>query len=146
MKTDHAPDKENFFGPDPSAKGKGKAREVPVIAVASPIPSSGHSSSHRPSPALSSTLSNAPRSKTGAAELCSAFESLTHDADLEEVRNAHVPFGPPRLNHAQQKSEEELRGVIASAQQLIESCDRQVGAARVDAGEPRDVAFCNLLK
>ncbi|OJT14202.1 ATP-dependent DNA helicase hus2/rqh1 [Trametes pubescens] len=126
-KTDHAPDKENFFRPDPSAKAKGKAREVPVTAIASPIPSFGHSSSHRPSPALSTTFSNSARSKTGAAELRSAFESLTHDADLEE------------------KSEEDLRGVIASAQELIESCDKQVGAARIDAGEPRDVGFCNLL-
>ncbi|KAI0332077.1 ATP-dependent DNA helicase [Cubamyces sp. BRFM 1775] len=42
-------------------------------------------------------------------------------------------------------SEEELRGVCTTADALIEFCNKQVGAARADAGDPRDVLLCNLL-
>ena len=44
-----------------------------------------------------------------------------------------------------QMSEEELRGVCTTADALIEFCNKQVGAARADAGDPRDVLLCNLL-
>ncbi|KAH9857775.1 hypothetical protein C2E23DRAFT_805636 [Lenzites betulinus] len=120
-KTTHSVDKENRFHSDPSGKGKGRAHEVTPSAAPSTTSASGLTVVHKSGP------TNSIRSKAGAAELRSSFEALAHDADLEE------------------KSEEELRGVITTAQDLIEGCDRQVGAARADAGEPRDVALCNLF-
>ncbi|KAI0637284.1 hypothetical protein C8Q77DRAFT_559783 [Trametes polyzona] len=62
-KTTHAPDKENHFRPDPPGKGKARAREA------------------RPHPGSTSS---------GAAKLRASFESLTCDADLEEVRNVPI--------------------------------------------------------
>ncbi|KAI0362779.1 ATP-dependent DNA helicase [Trametes cingulata] len=124
-KTDHVPDKENLFHDDVLDRGKGKAREQSYSVLQSSTNPTINRSNAQAAP--TPVQSNGSGSGSGKAALRAAFEALIHDADLEE------------------KSEEELRGVCTTAQLLIESCDKQVGAARADAGEPRDVGFCNLL-
>ncbi|KAI0822656.1 P-loop containing nucleoside triphosphate hydrolase protein [Trametes gibbosa] len=121
-KTIHSVDKENLFLFDSAPKGKGRLQQATPFGTASPISSSGLIQVHRPGPSTVSAHSNSIRSKAGAADLYASFE-----ADLEE------------------KTDEELCGVINTAQELIQSCDRQVGAARAGAGEPRDVALCDWL-
>ncbi|KAI0670686.1 hypothetical protein C8Q78DRAFT_1079618 [Trametes maxima] len=123
-KTDHVPDKENIFRIDPPVNGKGKSREQTHHFIQPSTKATVGEALLQVSSAHSTT--RAP--ETGPAALRLGLTSLSHDPDLEE------------------KSEEELQGVITTALALIEACNKEIGAARADAGKPRDVLLCNLIK
>ncbi|KAI8998921.1 hypothetical protein BD414DRAFT_476448 [Trametes punicea] len=124
-RTNQPPDKENHSPVDSFDKDKSRARQHRQER-------GGSMPSNSPTTAVASVqgtfLRNAQdKLGTGAAALRAHFQELPHDADFEG------------------KSEEELRGVCTTADNLVEFCNKQIGAARADAGDPRDVAFCNLL-
>ncbi|CDO69123.1 hypothetical protein BN946_scf185042.g25 [Trametes cinnabarina] len=126
QRTDHILNKENRCPIDTFDKGKGRARDLT------------QERDHRSTvTSLSTSLTVQPRVQTPpshnaqctlpATALHAALGTLPHDAGLEEM------------------SEEELRGVCSTSDSLLEWCNKQIGAARADAGDPRDVVFCNIL-
>ena len=139
-KTDHVPDKENVFRSDPKGKGKGRARDPADLSITT------HTPSHNtlPSPHIQ-IYPPAQRSRTSTS-LRIAFEGLTHDADLPEVWSVIVSLSILISFIIPKKSEDELRGVCNTANELSEVCNKLIGAARLSPDVYQDIEFLTVLR
>ncbi|KAI9056667.1 hypothetical protein FKP32DRAFT_1438968 [Trametes sanguinea] len=124
-KTDNALNKENRFPVNSISYANGRARNR--AGSDQPASTGGSSSSSTTRPVASTPPSHNVQGTLPATALHAALTALPHDAGLEEM------------------SEEELRGVCSTSDSLLEWCNKQIGAARADVGDPRDAAFCNIL-